>query len=51
MREIIFKTETKSYRWRPTRWQKAVKFGLQVVFVGVIAYAAMFTAGLLEMGA
>lgn len=48
MREIIFKTETKSYRWRPTRWQKAVKFGFQVVFVGVIVYAAMFMVGVIE---
>lgn len=51
MKEIIFRTSKGSYRWKPTRWQIALKYGLQVVFLGVVVYAAMFAAGLLEMGA
>lgn len=51
MKEIIIRTENKAYRWRPTHWQIAVKYGLQVAFLGMVVYAAMFVAGLLEMGA
>ena len=50
MKEIIFRTENKAYRWRPTKWQKAVKFGFQVVLVGFMVYATMFMVGVIEMG-
>ena len=50
MKEIIFRTETKAYRWRPTRWQIALKYILQAAFVGISVYALMFMVGVIEMG-
>ena len=49
MKEIIFRTSKGSYRWKPTRWQIALKYALQTAFVGIVVYAAMFAAGLLEL--
>lgn len=51
MREIIFKTESKTYRWRPTKWQKCLYYGLGMALMAVAVYGAMFSVGLIEMGA
>ncbi len=41
MREIIFKTNSKVYRWRPTRWMKAVGYGLATATILLGGYCWM----------
>ena len=40
MKEIIVKTETKAYRWKPTRWQKALWYGMEmtIALVGIYCW-------------